>query len=234
MLNSDKIIKVIVFDDDILLGNMIVSILKEEKMEAVYQSSLYGAKEAVLSFEPDIIVLDVEMGEDSGIDFASEMQSRGITTPILFVSSHVRGYEVAQGIQAGGKVYIKKPFDMEELIVYIRQYACSSSGYSHLINFGRLQLNRETRDLFLENRLIKKLSKIEYQILLLLIEKQGEVVPRSRFFKEIWDDCDIYDASLNNFISKLRAFLLLDDSLTIRTLPDIGYMLFIDERNGNN
>lgn len=58
MLNSDKIIKVIVFDDDILLGNMIVSILKEEKMEAVYQSSLYGAKEAVLSFEPDIIVLN--------------------------------------------------------------------------------------------------------------------------------------------------------------------------------
>ena len=123
---------------------------------------------------------------------------------------------------------------MEELIVYIRQYACSSSGHSHLINFGRLQLNKETRDLFLENRLIKKLSKIEYQILLLLIEKQGEVVPRSRFFKEIWDDCDIYDASLNNFISKLRTLLLLDDSLTIRTLPDIGYMLFIDERNGNN
>ena len=98
MLNTDKKIKVIVFDDDILLGNMIVSFLKEEEMEAIFQSSLYGAVNAVLSFEPDIIVLDVEMGEDNGIEFASEIQSRGITIPILFVSSHVRGYEIAQGI----------------------------------------------------------------------------------------------------------------------------------------
>ena len=100
MLNTDKKIKVIVFDDDILLGNMIVSFLKEEEMEAIFQSSLYGAVNAVLSFEPDIIVLDVEMGEDNGIEFASEIQSRGITIPILFVSSHVRGYEIAQGIEA--------------------------------------------------------------------------------------------------------------------------------------
>ncbi len=172
MLNTDKKIKVIVFDDDILLGNMIVSFLKEEEMEAIFQSSLYGAVNAVLSFEPDIIVLDVEMGEDNGIEFASEIQSRGITIPILFVSSHVRGYEIAQGIEAGGKVYIKKPFDMEELIVYIRQYACFP-GPSCLVPFGRLQLNKETRDLLVDNRLIKKLSKTEYQILLLLIEKQG-------------------------------------------------------------
>lgn len=106
MLNLNKIVKVIVLDDDILLGNMIVSFLKEERMEAVFQSSLYGAIDAILSFEPDIIVLDVEMGEGNGIDFASEIQSRGITIPILFMSSHVRGYEVAQGIKAGGKVYI--------------------------------------------------------------------------------------------------------------------------------
>ena len=139
MLNTDKKIKVIVFDDDILLGNMIVSFLKEEEMEAIFQSSLYGAVNAVLSFEPDIIVLDVEMGEDNGIEFASEIQSRGITIPILFVSSHVRGYEIAQGIEAGGKVYIKKPFDMEELIVYIRQYACFP-GPSCLVPFGRLQI----------------------------------------------------------------------------------------------
>ena len=50
MLNTDKKIKVIVFDDDILLGNMIVSFLKEEEMEAIFQSSLYGAVNAVLSF----------------------------------------------------------------------------------------------------------------------------------------------------------------------------------------
>lgn len=229
MLNLDKTIKVIVFDDDILLGNMIVSFLEEEGMVAIFQSSLYGAVEAILSFEPDIIVLDVEMDKDNGIDFASEIQSRGITIPILFVSSHVRGYEVAQGIQAGGKVYIKKPFDMEELIVYIRQYA-SSSECSRLVSFGRLQLNKETRDLLFDNRLIKKLSKIEYQILLLLIEKQGEVVARSRFYKVIWNDCDIYEASLNNFISKLRTLLLVDDSLSIKTLPDIGYMLSINKK----
>ena len=229
MLNTDKKIKVIVFDDDILLGNMIVSFLKEEEMEAIFQSSLYGAVNAVLSFEPDIIVLDVEMGEDNGIEFASEIQSRGITIPILFVSSHVRGYEIAQGIEAGGKGYIKKPFDMEELIVYIRQYACFP-GPSCLVPFGRLQLNKETRDLLVDNRLIKKLSKTEYQILLLLIEKQGEVVSRNCFYKEIWNDCDLYEASLNNFISKLRTLLLVDDSLAIKTLPDIGYMLSIAKR----
>lgn len=169
------------------------------------------------------------MGEDNGIEFASEIQSRGITIPILFVSSHVRGYEIAQGIEAGGKVYIKKPFDMEELIVYIRQYACFP-GPSCLVPFGRLQLNKETRDLLVDNRLIKKLSKTEYQILLLLIEKQGEVVSRNCFYKEIWNDCDLYEASLNNFISKLRTLLLVDDSLAIKTLPDIGYMLSIAKR----
>lgn len=118
---------------------------------------------------------------------------------------------------------------MEELIVYIRQYACSSE-HSRLITFGRLQLNKETRDLLFDNKLIKRLSKIEYQILLLLIEKHGEVVPRSCFYKEIWNDSDVYDASLNNFISKLRNLLLVDDSLIIQTLPDIGYMLFIDQK----
>ena len=118
---------------------------------------------------------------------------------------------------------------MEELIVYIRQYACFP-GPSCLVPFGRLQLNKETRDLLVDNRLIKKLSKTEYQILLSLIEKQGEVVSRNCFYKEIWNDCDLYEASLNNFISKLRTLLLVDDSLAIKTLPDIGYMLSIAKR----
>lgn len=106
--------KVLFVDDDIALGQVVILALRASGYAAEYCTTLVGIQGVVQEMQPDIMVLDVEIGEKNGIDAVAELKLTAPDTPVLFVSSHIAGSEVARALDAGGIAYLRKPFEMEE------------------------------------------------------------------------------------------------------------------------
>lgn len=220
--------KVLFVDDDVALGKLVMLALKTLGYRAEYCTSLVGIQGVVKEMSPNLIVLDVEIGEKNGIDAAAELKSVAPDTPILFVSSHVASSEVVRALDAGGIAYLKKPFEMEELIAYIRRYA--PGFHAKGLPISRLfALRVEDNMLMKGNEPAKRLTSFESKILKLLAQNMNHAVSRKQIESELWGGGSGSEHSLNNYIAKLRKYLAEDESLSLKVIPQVGYMLAVNE-----
>lgn len=219
-------IKILFVDDDIIFSSIITTALKDEGYEVHYQSSLTGIATILNKFKPNIMVLDVEIGTNDSINYASELKMEAPETPILYISSHIESHEVARALQTGAVAYLKKPFDIEELIAYVNRYSRPASNTT--IKIGSLELDIQTRTLFQESKELKRLSKLEFSILKLLYRHKGEIVSYEKI-EELWGDTGMNEHSLYNYIVKLRKILAADPTISISTIGGNGYIFCIKE-----
>lgn len=217
-------IKILFVDDDIILSSIITTALKDEGYEVHYQSSLTGITTILHEFKPDIMVLDVEIGITDGIDSGSTLKMAAPGTPILYISSHIESSEVARALKSGAVAYLKKPFDVEELIAYVNRYAHPAP--NAIIKIGSLELDIQTRTLCQASKELKRLSKLEFSLLKLLYHHKGEIVSYQEIEK-LWGNAIMNEHSLYNYIVKLRKLLAADSNLSISTIEGNGYMLCI-------
>lgn len=118
----DKI-RVLIVDDDATLGATLTLGLDTLGMQPSYQTSLAGLQSVVQSINPNIIILDVEIGEDNGIDQMQQLKLYAPNIPVIFMSSHADVGYLTRAMGEGAVNYLKKPFEMEELAAYIQRFA---------------------------------------------------------------------------------------------------------------
>lgn len=223
----DKI-KVLFVDDDVALGNIVTMALDNSGYEVYYQSSLAAIQSVIGELKPDMIILDVEIGKENGVDVTPALKQIAPQVPILFVSSHVDSAEVVKALRAGGIAYLKKPFEIEELLAYIDRHVLVSS--PNEIKIGKLLLDTGENLLKKENKVIKRLSSFECKLIRLFALNINRTLLRTQIEQELWGDGFGNEQSLNNYIAKLRKYLRADASLELITLPRMGYKL-IDGRS---
>lgn len=217
--------KVLFVDDDIALGQVVILALRASGYAAEYCTTLVGIQGVVQEMQPDIMVLDVEIGEKNGIDAVVELKLTAPDTPILFVSSHIAGSEVARALDAGGIAYLRKPFEMEELVAYIRRH----TPYFHPkgLSIGMFNLRAGDSMLFKGEEPVRRLTEFEYKLLKLLAQNMNQTVSREQIVQELWEGTPGSEQSLNNYVARLRKYLSEDESLSLETVPRTGYMLSI-------
>ena len=216
-------IKVLLIDDDTLLGNILTTALTMEGMEVHYQSSLTGLKAIVNEFQPNIAVLDIEVGTGDGITRMTDIRqvTDTDTLPVIIISSHTEADEVKRALQQGAIVYLKKPIDIYELKAYIERYA--HEWKQTILRIGEMELNTESRILSHQGEEVKRLTWMEYGILTSLYGNRGKSVPYTDF-SELWEDTPMSEASLQNFISRVRKALSIDPTVSIESTGK-GYIL---------
>lgn len=217
--------KVLLVDDDIDLGGIINMALSSHGYEVHFQNSLIGINGIIKEFHPNIIVLDVEIGKQNGIEEAENIVNCYPGIPIIFISSHTEIESVSKGLSVGGVTYLKKPFEINELEAYIQRFSCDSPLDTVMIGYYSIELCRQK--LIFKEEVIKYLSQMEKNGLLLLIKNKNNVVSREQFSKELWGvefSSDI-EAALNNLISRLRRMISKDTRLSIETVKFQGYKL---------
>lgn len=218
--------KVILVDDDTHLGNLISMELTADGYKVHYQNSLTGIKGIIESFEPSILVLDVEIGEDDGITSATDILKTYPSMPILFISSHTDIDSIKRGVRSGGMGYIRKPFDMEELKIYIERFALIEEDETFINEIGSYYLNIETHDLLRNDTFIRQLSPLEFNMLQLLMQNRNNMVSYEEISAKVWNkEYPKTEASMNNLISKLRKLLEDDSNICIQTVKNVGYKL---------
>ncbi|MBP1637379.1 MAG: chemotaxis protein CheY [Bacteroidetes bacterium] len=224
-------VKVLLVDDDTLLGNGVVEELNNRGYETTYMSATYGVSEAIQQFSPDVLIFDVEIGKDNGIQVAQALFKGNPSLPIIFISSHHDDERKEAGLQAGAVAYIDKPFSVKLLSAHIDRFTRMTKkkpeSSEQIMPIGNIQLDISNRALIFANGSIVDLRQMEFNILKELIAHYNDVVSRDQMCYAAWEGQSVYfnDQSLNNYIHRLRILLDKDTDLEIQLHRSMGYKL---------
>lgn len=233
----NTIIKVLLVDDDVLLGSSIVDELNKRGYDATYLSAGYGVAEAIEKIEPHVLVFDVEIGKENGIEMAEELFNGNPTLPIIFISSHHEDETKEAGLMAGAVAYIEKPFSARLLAAHIDRFArikkLSPETAEHIIDLGTTRLDKRNRTLILENGSMVDLRPMEYCILERFLQNINDIVSREELCQAVWGDETAYynEQSLNNYIRRVR--VLMEESASgfeVVLHRQLGYRLKVVEK----
>src|SRR3954468_2484231 len=128
--------RVLVIEDDADLRRLLRRGLEEEGFEVV-QASL--GKDAIALAEqdpPDLLVVDIGLPDADGRDVTQAIRSRGVESPVLFLTARDKRVHGPAGFGAGGNYYLPKPFEFAELIARLRALHRRSAGRTPVVEAG--------------------------------------------------------------------------------------------------
>ena len=228
---SEKI-KVLLVDDDTILGKGFVDELNQREYEAYFMSSVHGLSESIRKKQPDVLVFDVEIGKENGIEMAQNLYDGNPTLPIIFISSHNSDEMKEKGLQAGAVAYLEKPFSVKLLAAHIDRFTrarqkSATTDNEILQKVGNIQFDMRNRALITEDNQIKELRPMEFNILRKLITNFNQLVSRDDILYAAWEGQTEYynNQSLNNYIRRLRNLLEDNSNLIIQLHKGVGYSL---------
>lgn len=225
-------IKILLLDDDVLLGTALVRELNERGYEASYLSSVHGITETIRAIQPDVLIFDVKIGKENGIEMAQNLYNGNPTLPIIFISSHHTEELKEKGLlQAGAVAYLDKPFSAKLLSAHIDRFTrtkqVNSANDEKLITVGNMLLDIRNKSIIAENGKITELRPMEFNILRKLIASFTQLVSRNDLLYAAWEGQSEYynEQSLNNYIRRIRNYLTENTNLEIEMYRGIGYKL---------
>lgn len=185
----------------------------------------------------DIVVADVMMPRLDGFSMAKEIRKISPRVPIIFLTAKSAIEDVEKGFEIGANDYLRKPFELRELIVRIKallsRYA-PGRGSDTKFTLGAYTFNVTTQTLTYAGK-EKELSHFEARILERLAENIGTTVDASQLMMDIWQRDDPSNRnSLHGYIHKLRRALRHDPSISIINQRSFGYMLTVKKQSINN
>lgn len=224
--------KLYVIEDDSKISTMIQDYLKKWDYEVMVTQNFKTILEEISTFQPHLILLDVNLPFYDGFYWCKEIRKQG-NTPILFISSRDSDMDKIMGLTIGGDDYITKPFSFELLLTKIQAILRRTFSYQdvtlNLVEYHSLLLNLEKGRLSYQEREVL-LTPNEYRIMNLLMKHGGKIVSRTTMIESLWDDERfIDDNTLTVNVNRLRKKLMeLTDRATIETVKKEGYLLTCD------
>ncbi len=222
--------KILFVEDEGDLTLIVADTLRWQGYEVATASDGIEGLEKFKAEGADIVVADVMMPGMDGFSMAKEIRKLSTAVPLLFLTAKSTIDDVEEGFEIGANDYLKKPFELRELIVRIkallRRY---DKNRSENIKFsiGRYIFNVTTQTLSLEGRSFE-LSHFEAKILERLATNIGKTVDASELMIAMWQrDEPSNRNSLHGYIHKLRRALRHDPSISIINQRGFGYMLTI-------
>jgi two-component system OmpR family response regulator len=172
----------------------------------------------------DAVLLDLNLGDGSGLDALREARSRGDRTPVLVLTARNRTDERIAGLDAGADDYLGKPFELAEVEARLRALVRRAHGTQDEVQLGGLRLDRVARRFFLGGSPFEMPAR-EFEVLWELMTPPGRVVHKRELSDKLSDLEDaLGDNALEAFVSRLRKRLAASD-VSIRTLRGLGYVI---------
>ena len=222
--------KILFVEDEEDLTLIVADTLRGQGYDVITAADGIQGLEKFKSEGADIVVADVMMPKMDGFTMAKEIRKLSPTVPLLFLTAKSTIDDVEQGFEIGANDYLKKPFELRELIVRIkallRRYG---DNRTEDIRFaiGSYTFNVTTQTLSFGDK-ETELSHFEAKILERLAINIGRTVDASELMIAVWQrDEQSNRNSLHGYIHKLRRALRYDPSISIINQRGFGYMLVI-------
>ncbi|MBO5024524.1 MAG: response regulator transcription factor [Bacteroidaceae bacterium] len=222
--------KILFVEDEEDLTLIVADTLRGQGYEVITAADGIAGLEKFKTAGADIIVADVMMPQMDGFSMAKEIRKLSPSVPLLFLTAKSTIDDIEEGFEIGANDYLKKPFELRELIVRIkallRRYNTSRSEDIRF-SIGQYIFNTTTQTLSLGERSIE-LSHFESKILEQLATNIGKTVDASELMIAVWQHDEPSNRnSLHGYIHKLRRMLCQDPSISIINQRGFGYMLTI-------
>jgi DNA-binding response OmpR family regulator len=169
-----------------------------------------SAEEAlrILSPQHRLILLDVMMGGISGFKLADRLRKEGNQTPVIFLTARNTENDMLTGFSTGGDDYIAKPFSIKEVAARIKsvlkRFHAPPKGTGGILQVNDLVMDMRAKTLSLGGNRVE-LTKTEYNILLLLMQNEGEIFSRSDILDKAWNnDGIVLERTVDVHITRLR------------------------------
>jgi DNA-binding response OmpR family regulator len=226
---------VLVVDDDPAMQRMITSYFEQRNVPARAVSQRSELSRHFARTHPSVVILDLQLGEDDGLDLMREIRSYS-DVPIVIITGHRRDpVDRIVGLELGADDYLTKPFSLRELHARVRAILRRQEigratrtrdpergGY----RFDGWQLERRARRLLDPEGNPVSLTKGEYALLLAFLEAPQRPLTREQLLQATRVHEDIFDRSIDVQVLRLRRKLEVDTSAphVIQTERGIGYI----------
>ncbi len=222
--------KILLLEDDLSLNEIISDALSDEGFKV---SCVYDAQEALeKAYEEnfDLWIFDVKVPKGNGFEVLKELRESAKNTPAIFLTSLSMLDDVKQGFSSGCDDYIKKPFDVDELIIRVKNII--KRNFSHqkedlilLSTSKNISFDPLNKTLYQDKEIITLTNK-EKELLSLLLKKRPHFVSIETIFNEIWSlDEEPVIMSLRVYVKNLRKILGKDLIINQR---NIGYAIRLE------
>lgn len=219
---------ILIAEDDPEVRQALERILSFEGYRHVSANDGAAALEAVKEHEPSMIVLDVMMPFVDGLTVCRTLRDRGDRTPVLMLTAREEIPDRVAGLDAGADDYVAKPFALDELLARIRALLrrAEPDGPDDVVEALDVRIDVGRRTATRGDRMMD-LTKMEFELLDLLVRNAGIVLERSTMYERVWGyDFGDDSKSLDVHISYLRRKLEeADESRIIQTVRGVGYVL---------
>jgi DNA-binding response OmpR family regulator len=213
--------RVLLVEDEHSLAQGVVSGLEREGFVVDWVDSGRLAEVAVKADPPDIMVLDLGLGDMDGLDLLASIRQKKHRFPILILTARGEVDEKVKGLDAGADDYMAKPFDFLELCARLRVLERRlGTASTSTISISDVVLHINTHQVEVGGKDLD-LPRREYMLLKCLMENQGRVVTRDQLESRLyhWGD-EISSNALEVHVHHLRK--KLPDAF-IKTIRGLGY-----------
>lgn len=174
--------------------------------------------------KPNLILLDMMLPNIQGDEILKKIREddENDDIQIIIVSANKMVMDKVDGLDLGADDYIEKPFDIMELISRVNSKARRFYKKQRLIR-GNFILDSKKHEFYKDNELIELTNK-EFQIMELLMKRNGEVVSREDIFNHIWGNNGVLESrTIDMHIKSLRSKVNDEDGSIIKSVYGIGY-----------
>jgi len=218
--------EILLVEDDAALGQGVCLALNGESTAVTHCKSLLQGRQALTASDYDLLILDVNLTDGSGLELLREVRQTS-AVPIILLTANDMETDIVAGLELGADDYITKPFSLAVLRARVNtQLRRTAPVQSEIVEVGGFVFDFQRMEFRKDGQPIE-LSKTEQKLLRLLVENRGRTLSRETLLDRVWTDGAEYvdENALSVAVKRLRD--KLEDTPSkpryLKTVYGIGY-----------
>jgi len=214
---------ILLVEDDVTFQKALARHLTSSGYNVLLEQCGAGALSSVRAHACDLILLDLELPDEEGLSVYRSLRQANVESPIVIYTAHEEPNNKAAALTAGVDDFVGKSEQLEVLLATIaNRLAARARVPDRVLGAGPLRVDLRAKAAFLHDRLLD-LTTLEFELIRILVEAGGEVVPRVDLMKRLWGTVsepqrDRLDTHVGNVRRKLGTA-----AVSLETVRGVGY-----------
>lgn len=218
--------KILIVEDDVRTAEAVADFLRGEKhvVDAIFSAE--GGREYLLTYSYDLVILDWQLPDGSGVDICKEYKIRNFHTPVLMLTGKNSTHDKTVGLDSGADDYLVKPFSTDELAARIRALLRRIQKEDKNLSIANLEIDLVGKKATVSGKEIK-LRPREFSLLECLMNSVDKVVTHATLRNQVWwDELEVERNTINAMTARLRTKLQdAGAGIAIVSEPGVGFKL---------
>lgn len=219
--------KVLLVEDDIDFGNILKQYLELHQFLVFLAKDGEEALDYLKKEQFTICIFDVMMPKMDGFTLAEKAIEINPEVPFVFLTAKNQSEDKIKGLKLGADDYITKPFEADELVLRLnniikRTQRINEKKLSEPIPIGKYLFDTNRYELKMGTK-IQQITEKEASLILFFLEHANQLIKRELVLNTVWGNDDYFTGrSMDVFVSRLRKYFKDDDSISLKSIRNIG------------